>query len=477
MRIKACLLAQACLLFFRPGLLPVWGDEQFTLDVCQGAFLRVAELVAADNHPPGYYWLVWVWLRLIPVADPLVAARLFSAAVMLGATWTLWHLFVRRLPDPIASRWVMLLWVLSPFALMYGRMARSYSLQLLLFLPGVYVAERALGTGRFVLPALVTAALLYVHYVPGFCLVALVAGRLLLMKRWRPLLVYAGVTAAAYSPWIAVALAAASRELTKGTYVLSGGHYAEHLLRIGYTWVVWHFGETLPLAWMAAAAPLTLFTAALAWHGARRHSGPALSFAAAAITGYLPVSRVVIFSLVPARLLFLAPFYWMLAASGRAAYPRVSAAAAAILLVLNGAAISNYFARAHFLNKGYLIPFEELAKRFQNSGSGVVLVDIDSVDTRPLWPRIPAGLRRAAAAGNPPAHWVRAGDEVVFHVRGSRDLSREGSNDALDRELARTRSCTREGFVPYSASDRWLMGVLGWAERPTHVLQLVTCRL
>lgn len=476
MKIAACLLLQACLLLFRPGLLPVWGDEQFTLDACLGAFDRIAPIVAADRHPPGYFWLVWLWLRAVPIADPLVSARLLSALIMLGATGAFWALFLRRLPDRPAAQWVMIAWTLSPFALLYGRMARSYGLQFLVFLIAVRSAEKALESGRFVRAGLLAALVLYVHYIPGFCLLVLVVGRLLMLHRWRNAGSYGATAAAAFSPWIATVFATASRELGNHGYLVFGGHTAEHPLRFAYTWVSWHFGETLPLPFIAAGLPLSAIGLLLAWHAAARNSGLVLAFSLAAAAAYLLVSRVLIFALVPARLLFVVPFYAILVASGRGAYPRLARASAVAILYLDGIAIGNYFIKDHFLNKGYLVPFDEIVRRFEKAKSGIVLVDIHSIDTSPVWPKVPTHLRSARVADERTAGEVRDDDPVVFHIRGSLDRSRGRVNDALDRELAKTRTCVTEGFTRYDRHDHWLMDRLGWPEKPGHLVQLVTCR-
>lgn len=476
MKIAACLLLQACLLLFRLDLLPVWGDEQFTLDICTGEFGKIVPAVAADNHPPAYYALVWLWLRAIPGPDVLVNARLLSALVMLLATWVLWRWFLRRLQDRTAAHGVLLLWVLSPFALMYGRMARSYSLQLLLFLIAVRTAEEALATRRFTAAGLITALLLYVHYVPGFCLLTVLGFRLLIDRRWRQAAGFASIVMLAYTPWIFTALSTASRELAKNVHLVFQGHLAEHPLRLAYTWIAWHLGETLPLPLIMAALPLTVFWALLGWHGARAHRRHALALGSAAVIGYAFVSRVVIFALVPARILFLTPFYMMLAATGRARFPRAATAGVAAMAMLDVIAIGNYFGKVHYLNKGYLIPFDEIAARFQASGHAVVLVDVTSVDTRPVWPRIPPELRRGRVDGPLSLEAVDVRDPVVFHVRGPRDLSWGHWNDWVDRELAKTRTCVTEGFTPYDRYDHWLMERLGWPEKPSHLLQLVTCR-
>src|SRR5260370_22751632 len=73
-----CLVVQALLLFWRLDILPVWGDEQFTLDTSAQPLFRIAALVRDDIHPPLYYFLVHYWLELPWSAEPIVKARAFS---------------------------------------------------------------------------------------------------------------------------------------------------------------------------------------------------------------------------------------------------------------------------------------------------------------------------------------------------------------------------------------------------------------
>ena len=81
-----CLILQAALLFWRLDLLPVWGDEQFTLDTSSQALAGILEAVRNDIHPPLYYVLVHYWLHLPWSAALIVKARAFSGLWALAAT-------------------------------------------------------------------------------------------------------------------------------------------------------------------------------------------------------------------------------------------------------------------------------------------------------------------------------------------------------------------------------------------------------
>jgi hypothetical protein len=49
---------QAALLLTRLDLLPIWGDEQFTLEVVALPWNQIGSALAADIHPPLYFGLL-----------------------------------------------------------------------------------------------------------------------------------------------------------------------------------------------------------------------------------------------------------------------------------------------------------------------------------------------------------------------------------------------------------------------------------
>ncbi|MBI5086074.1 MAG: hypothetical protein HZB13_15925, partial [Acidobacteria bacterium] len=117
------LLAQALLLFTVPDLLPVWTDELFTLQTIPRPLVEIVPVLQRDIHPPLYYFLLhwWPWrslagLRVVSGLWALVATLLLDR--FWTSRWRPWR------------RWLALaLFAFSPCLLLYGRMARSYSMQ------------------------------------------------------------------------------------------------------------------------------------------------------------------------------------------------------------------------------------------------------------------------------------------------------------------------------------------------------------
>jgi len=132
----------------------------------------------------------------------VIALRAFSALWALAATVLLDLLWTANWRP--WRRLFALLWLaLSPCLLLYGRMARSYSMQMVLFLLAASLLWRWLRLRRGAVPAFAACvALLYTHYVPGLALLAALA--IVGVPRLGPRRVaaFAGAMALAYAPWL-----------------------------------------------------------------------------------------------------------------------------------------------------------------------------------------------------------------------------------------------------------------------------------
>ena len=117
-----------------PGLLPAWTDENWTLQRVEYPLRELWLETQSDVHPPLYYLIQHAWTMfwtMLRPGDTLTGMRLLSVGFGLAATAVLDRLWLRELP--LRQRMIFLaLWVTSPALLLYARMARSYSLQLLL---------------------------------------------------------------------------------------------------------------------------------------------------------------------------------------------------------------------------------------------------------------------------------------------------------------------------------------------------------
>src|SRR5204862_2009299 len=124
----------------------------------------IGEIVRGDIHPPLYYLLVHYWLQLPWSASLLVKARAFSGLWALASTVALHRLWFRD------ARF-LLLWALSPCLILYGRMGRSYTLQMFLACLALYWGLSLIRDPHRRLAMWMYSAacilLLYTHYLPA----------------------------------------------------------------------------------------------------------------------------------------------------------------------------------------------------------------------------------------------------------------------------------------------------------------------
>jgi len=490
-----CLLAQACLLIPRLDLLPVWGDEHFTQIVAARSVTGVLDLIAREqNNPPLHSLLVHFWLLVPWPVSKIVAARALSVLFALAATVVIDRLWLRALERP-ARLWFLLLWTLSPCLVLYSRMARSYSLQLLIFALGLRAAvdliQQPVSKRRIAVFVAGEAVLLYVHYLSGLALLA----SLVLILAWKALrrrqpafLAAAGfsvlLVAALYAPWLPHLGTALGRMAGAQSPIAAAGPLMSEAVRLGYLGFSFAFGETPPLWVMACGLVVAPGVAFLALRGAGLRPAWLALAALAAIAAYPGAGRWVSFVFIPARLLFLLPFFLMLVASGAGRSPRAGRLVCAAMLCLSAGSIASYFRGADFLNKAYVLSYDEIAGLI-NANSGrtraVLLADVWNTDPFPLAARIRRDIplvlvRRGSTPDSLRKELEAAGAGVVWYFRNTHDTSSGGLNRRMENDLSRGRQVVRHLFVPYSSRDRFLMRLLGWRERPTHFIQLLEMR-
>lgn len=467
------------------GLLPAWTDENWTL---QRVTYPIRELwleTQSDVHPPLYYLLQHLWTRLLPL-DTLTAMRMLSVLFGLAATAALDRLWLRELP--LRQRMLALgLWVSSPALLLYARMARSYTLQLLIavLLLGLLRLPRA---ERRLLPVLLLLFLAFFtdHVLGvGLALAALTALREPL--RSRP------------GAWIGLILGCGLIPLLDGGTLLgSVARWGERAagtlgpiqiaLSAAFTGASLTFGETLPgLGWIGAV----ILTPALLWGLARGLPrlpllSPILLLAA---VGGLGVSGWVSFSFVPARVLYLAPFLLLAIVEGLWDRRIGSLQAGVIALLLWGlcraSAIPSYFLQRDFINTGYVLPFSVIASDILTEvtsirSSSLVLLDSFNTDATGIVGALPqAEMRMMIVSGDDIFGRVEAeltadpNIRRVLLVRNTHDTSPDFLNERLEAWLAERMT---EKEPKYWLSYGWLhragIGLLGWGYVPTHYLQM-----
>ena len=448
-------------------------------------------LVSRDIHPPLYYFLLHWWMALPLPGVEIVRARAFSAICLLLGTVIVYRLWVERRETPAAGRWFLALWTLSPCLLLYGRMARSYSLQLLVASVALYAGLRFLDEPRRWIRQLACAgaiaALLYTHYSPG----AAVAGAIVVVAIWRAvrqrdtgpirgLAVVSALAVVLYAPWLMVLRAAVTSWGSHDDfYSLAATRAGDQVLKIAYWFGCFTFGETIPVAVVVAGLAVAPAVGWLLWRGLRSVPEWLPLAAASTVIGFLGATRWVTYPFMPARMLFSFPFFLLLLVRGRERWPKAGAATCAAMAVLALASLTSYYRKADFINKGYAAPLDEMAALVNRDATAGALVAIDAFNTDavPLQARLnrkdnvvvlrsPQSFDLVSATSAP----------VVWYVRNGHDTSPGESNRRLEADLERKYSVQRHLFEPYSSLELLAIRVANWPDRPTHFYEVLELR-
>lgn len=191
-----------------------WLDELFTAHTVAQPWRHMLSLIADDTHPPGYYILLKLWLRLLGDSDEL-ALRSFSAAVAVMGL-----VAVAALGPRVVGRGTAILWLValagSPILVTYSAEARMYSLlsalACLLALAAAAVYLEANGRRAWIATLLaVSAAMSAVHLfgalvatITGFTFGCAAIVRHRSFATVAPWFWSAGAAIVSYSAWLAL---------------------------------------------------------------------------------------------------------------------------------------------------------------------------------------------------------------------------------------------------------------------------------
>ena len=206
---------------------PLWYDEGFSVVVAQLPWRRMLAATAGDVHPPTYYVLLKVWLRLTaalgwPVSP---AARLMSVLFSVAALGLFW-LWLSRLTLPQGQRkLVLMVAAYMPGLVFYAAEARMYSVLTTFVMAALYALWRsrdacrvASHVGWLLLAGYAVGLAALTHNV-GLLYAPVIAVAYGVYQRfskptWAELLVVAGAAIVTWVPWLPVLLAQMQRVTT-----------------------------------------------------------------------------------------------------------------------------------------------------------------------------------------------------------------------------------------------------------------------
>jgi mannosyltransferase len=181
----AVLLASSAVRLWNLGTQSLWFDETYTVFVARkspDAMLRY--LITDGVHPPLYYGLMALWIRVFGTSP--VALRLPSAIAGVLSVG-LMYLLVRKMAGKPEATLAALLLGFSPFFIWYSQDARMYALDGLAAIAAVYSFRQLIvnPSGKNFFWVLLAHAVLYgLHYFGVFLLLAEICFLILFRRKY-----------------------------------------------------------------------------------------------------------------------------------------------------------------------------------------------------------------------------------------------------------------------------------------------------
>jgi 4-amino-4-deoxy-L-arabinose transferase-like glycosyltransferase len=177
-------LVGAVLRLYRLDAQSFWGDEAFSALIAASSSAQVLGNAFASVHPPGYYFLLYLWRSVAGGTD--LALRYPSTLLgVLGIVLT--YQLGRNIRSKHLGLWAAGITTLAPYHVFYSQEARMYSLLYCLacVIMLAYIRLwRGGGLGWWTAFVLASAAGLWTHFFAGF-VIAVVGGHFCLLRLWR----------------------------------------------------------------------------------------------------------------------------------------------------------------------------------------------------------------------------------------------------------------------------------------------------
>lgn len=368
----------ACLLSFGLGWNDLFEDEVMGLRIADGPPSVVIRQAIRDVHPPLHFILLNSWTSFTGVSA--VSARALSVLFALLTIWVTHRLAASVFPGGGALLSALIVAV-SPYIIFYSRLGRYYSLVTFFYLLSVLLLVRAVRRGNlgwWLAYAASMVALLYTNYIGLF---ALPGG--LLYAAWKGRRAFLQYVAAlvcvflAFLPLLPWMFAQAQRFGPGGGQGGVARCVLDVAAKVAFACYALALGETVLFWNLIVVIPALVIAASLFIYGIIRMIGGRKEGWIVLLLFYLvPFAGIVIFSsvpslgvfsarspaLFPARVVMLAPFFYMVIASGLCGLPaaRRIAACAALLCVFIYSLVNLYSGRG-YLNEKYVSPWREIA--------------------------------------------------------------------------------------------------------------------
>lgn len=213
-----------CVVFFAAilrvtylGRESLWYDEAFSYLAATLTPAQIWSNTIQSSHPPLYYFLLHLWLRLVPNQD--AALRVLGTLWNLGLVPATYMLSRALLGKQRLALTAAFLVAVSPFHILYSQELRMYTQVMLLALLGVWGYWQGRLSGQWQWWGLSGGAFLlalYTHYFAIWPLAAVGFHALLYIRDrqawWRAVMVM-GMVGVLFLPWVEVVLRGVDPEL------------------------------------------------------------------------------------------------------------------------------------------------------------------------------------------------------------------------------------------------------------------------
>ncbi|HQE91955.1 MAG TPA: glycosyltransferase family 39 protein [Anaerolineae bacterium] len=401
------LLMAAVLLFFRLGERALWWDEIINVYIDQQSVRGILTSLGAipgaptyvDVHPPLFHLIQHYWLILAGDSD--FAVRFPNAVFALLALYWLYHIG-RKVGGPVYGLVAMLVIALSPFWLMYARMARYYALTTMLGLASTFFYLELLESPtrtRWGIYGVVNMLLLYTDYLAAILLVCQCLYLLFIhpdkrwVRTWFLSMICVGVI---YLPWLPAWYR--QTHMMHGLIEADLAHsFLGTVFKFAFPLLSFTTGETMfpwelpALIGYVLCAGLLIYgirallrqSSSLSWHGSRLSF--VLLFTLLPVLGTIAVitfiTPTITFIGIGNRTFFAFPFLGLLLASGLCALkrPRITIFVAILLVSIWGYGSYNYYVGRNFFNPVYAVPTEQVVADVltQAQPGDVIFSDVD----------------------------------------------------------------------------------------------------
>jgi hypothetical protein len=341
-----------------------WADEAYVGLIVTEPWRPFLGKLDTDVHHPLYIIAAKAWFSVAGNSE--FALRSLSVLALLAGFLVFFRL-VSAMNDEATACWSSLFFVFSPAVLLYGRMARYYSLSLLFFLLALWLVHewgRRPSKWRGILYFLMMTGSWFLTEPLG----VLGATHFLVVPRGSPVrrrvLVTWLLSLIPYAVWLWVWRGLLASQMGAGPSPVSIAFLRESSLKLGLALYQAILGETVPALWVISVA--VVLSAAFALSGLRRPVPPALLLsllwlpAMSALATY-PIRVGTDF--LPARVFFLLPgMYWLLGRGLTRFRPSTRAPLALLLLAPMAVGLGFTYAQSNSLTSTYVTPWREVTR-------------------------------------------------------------------------------------------------------------------